>query len=127
MEIKMKYIYVPFSEKDEAKSLGAKWNSVSKLWYIPDGLSVDKFDKWMDPKKIMKEKDLRSIQEDEYDRQEQKIIDDRELFFYELEEREEQEEEDRYNHQEYMENVIVDDDTYEYFHGDDENSEEDHF
>lgn len=123
----MKYIYVPFSEKDEAKSLGAKWNPVNKLWYIPDNLSVDKFDKWMDPKRITKEKDLRSIQEDEYDRQEQKIIDDRELFFYELEERKEQEEEDRYNHQEYMENVIVDDDTYEYFHGDDESSEEDHF
>lgn len=38
---------VPFKEKDEAKKLGAKWDPQIKKWYIPDGLKVDKFRKWL--------------------------------------------------------------------------------
>ncbi len=30
-----KYIIVPYSDKDEAKKLGAKWNPVIKLWFAP--------------------------------------------------------------------------------------------
>jgi hypothetical protein len=38
-------INVPFDDKSEAKSLGAKWDSISKQWYYL-GLNKDKFHKW---------------------------------------------------------------------------------
>lgn len=28
---------VPFAEKDEAKSLGARWDPQAKVWYVPEG------------------------------------------------------------------------------------------
>lgn len=31
------YLSVPFSEKEEAKSLGAKWDPEKKQWYAPYG------------------------------------------------------------------------------------------
>ena len=31
--IKIQYFQVPFSEKESAKKLGAKWDPVKKLWY----------------------------------------------------------------------------------------------
>ena len=30
------YLNVPYNEKDEAKKLGAKWESAKKSWYILD-------------------------------------------------------------------------------------------
>jgi Domain of unknown function (DUF5710) len=38
---------VPFAQKDEAKSLGAKWNPGLKKWLVPAGLSHEPFRKWM--------------------------------------------------------------------------------
>jgi hypothetical protein len=32
----MIYLYVPFEQKDDAKSMGAKWDPEKKLWYAPD-------------------------------------------------------------------------------------------
>ena len=37
---------VPFNEKDQAKSLGARWNAELKLWYVPQGVDSLPFDKW---------------------------------------------------------------------------------
>ena len=37
---------VPFSEKDQAKSLGARWNGELKLWYVPIGVEAAPFSKW---------------------------------------------------------------------------------
>jgi len=37
---------VPFSEKDQAKSLGARWNAELKLWYVPIGAEAAPFAKW---------------------------------------------------------------------------------
>ena len=37
---------VPFNEKDQAKSLGARWNAELKLWYVPQGVDSSPFDKW---------------------------------------------------------------------------------
>ena len=34
---------VAFNEKDQAKSLGARWNAESKHWFIPQGLEVAPF------------------------------------------------------------------------------------
>ncbi len=39
---------VPFKEKDEAKSLGARWNPDGKHWYIPIGINAAPFEKWLD-------------------------------------------------------------------------------
>ncbi len=39
---------VPFKEKDEAKSLGARWNPEGKHWYVPEGIDAAPFEKWMD-------------------------------------------------------------------------------
>lgn len=37
---------VPFNEKDQAKSLGARWNAESKHWYVPQGIEAAPFEKW---------------------------------------------------------------------------------
>jgi Domain of unknown function (DUF5710) len=37
---------VSFSEKDQAKSLGARWNAELKLWYVPIGVDATPFTKW---------------------------------------------------------------------------------
>jgi hypothetical protein len=39
---------VPFSQKDEAKKLGARWNPDSKKWFIPDGISDLPFQRWIE-------------------------------------------------------------------------------
>jgi hypothetical protein len=31
------YLSVPYSDKDQAKSMGAKWNPAEKKWYAPNG------------------------------------------------------------------------------------------
>jgi antirestriction protein ArdC/phage/plasmid primase-like uncharacterized protein len=40
------FIQVPFREKDEAKSLGAKWDRQEQLWYVPAGVDAGRFAKW---------------------------------------------------------------------------------
>jgi hypothetical protein len=40
---------VPYAEKDQAKALGAKWNSARKAWYVPDGQAATGFEKWIAP------------------------------------------------------------------------------
>ena len=35
MEAKRVYLSVPYEEKEEAKSLGAKWDALKKKWYVP--------------------------------------------------------------------------------------------
>lgn len=43
----MLYINVPYEEKDEAKSLGAKWNPKAKSWYVEKSADYKKFAKWI--------------------------------------------------------------------------------
>ncbi|MDY2856707.1 MAG: DUF5710 domain-containing protein [Oscillospiraceae bacterium] len=38
---------IPYSEKDEAKKLGAKWNPKLKKWYVQDKKDYYKFSKWI--------------------------------------------------------------------------------
>lgn len=40
-------LYVPFSEKDEAKALGAIWNPEEKFWFISEETDKTKFEKWL--------------------------------------------------------------------------------
>lgn len=42
----MKLLKVPYAEKDEAKALGARWNSAGKAWYVPDGKDEAPFARW---------------------------------------------------------------------------------
>lgn len=44
----MYYLNVPFKEKDEAKSLGARWDVDEKKWYYTNSADKDKFKKWID-------------------------------------------------------------------------------
>ena len=41
------YLKVPYSEKDEAKSLGAKWDMDSRQWYVPEGMLITPFECWL--------------------------------------------------------------------------------
>jgi len=41
---------VPYAEKDEAKKLGAKWDSARKKWYVPQGVNVEPFSRWLTAK-----------------------------------------------------------------------------
>ena len=45
----MTFLDVPFREKEQAKALGARWDAVSKRWYVPEALNakLDSFQKWL--------------------------------------------------------------------------------
>lgn len=47
------YLDVPFSEKDEAKALGARWNPALKKWYISDRRKYSQFAKWINGDTIL--------------------------------------------------------------------------
>lgn len=49
MPLKLK---VPYSEKNEAKSMGAKWDAFEKTWFVPDEIDYNKFSKWFGNKEI---------------------------------------------------------------------------
>ena len=43
----MTFLNVPYAEKDEARALGARWNPGRKRWYVPTGVALDPFQKWL--------------------------------------------------------------------------------
>lgn len=43
----MQFLEVPFSQKDAVKSLGGRWDPLSKKWYIPEGLDSKPFAPWL--------------------------------------------------------------------------------
>ena len=38
---------VPFSHKEKAKALGAKWDRTKKIWYVPSGVNPEPFAEWL--------------------------------------------------------------------------------
>lgn len=46
-QVKMLFLNVPYSEKDEAKALGARWDGERRKWYIPDGAHAAPFARWI--------------------------------------------------------------------------------
>jgi uncharacterized protein DUF5710 len=38
---------VPYRQKDEAKALGARWNPELRTWYVPAGVSAERFARWL--------------------------------------------------------------------------------
>jgi exodeoxyribonuclease VII large subunit len=43
----VQYIDVPYREKDAAKSLGARWDRDASCWYVPAGVDLAPFAKWL--------------------------------------------------------------------------------
>jgi hypothetical protein len=41
------YLDVEFSDKDKVKALGARFDMASKRWFVPDGLDLIPFLKWV--------------------------------------------------------------------------------
>ena len=55
----------PFAEKDAAKALGAKWDSVKKNWYVVDAIDLTPFLRWIpNSSATTKEAETRSFQTD---------------------------------------------------------------
>ena len=40
------YLNVPYSQKDKAKKLGAKWDARARKWYVTKGLDLAPFRQW---------------------------------------------------------------------------------
>jgi putative DNA primase/helicase len=40
------YLAVPFSEKNEAKTLGARWDKAARCWFAPPGVDPTPFGRW---------------------------------------------------------------------------------
>lgn len=43
----MVLLNVPFADKDAVKALGARWNGVERKWFVPEGMPVEPFVRWM--------------------------------------------------------------------------------
>ena len=43
----MIYLECPFSDKDECKNLGGRWDNKNKKWYVPAGIDYQPFQKWI--------------------------------------------------------------------------------
>jgi hypothetical protein len=43
----MTFLNVPYAEKDDARALGARWNPGRKRWYVPAGVPLEPFEKWL--------------------------------------------------------------------------------
>jgi hypothetical protein len=43
----MTFLNVPYAEKDQARELGARWNPARKRWYVPPGVALDPFERWL--------------------------------------------------------------------------------
>ena len=39
-------LQVPYHEKDQAKQMGADWDRIRKLWYVPAGVDPTPFWRW---------------------------------------------------------------------------------
>ncbi len=40
------YLNCPYTEKEECKKLGGRWDPFRKQWYVPHGLDISRFSKW---------------------------------------------------------------------------------
>lgn len=47
------YLIVPFKDKDTAKALGARWDAVQRLWFVPDGRDLTAFALWLPPESAL--------------------------------------------------------------------------
>ena len=59
------YLAVPFSQKDAAKKLGAKWDGRKKSWYAPEGADMSGLNQWL-PKENHQESKPQMAPEQEF-------------------------------------------------------------
>ena len=52
------YLNCPYSEKDECKQLGARWDIDKRQWYIPAGLDTVPFQRWIDAPSVIEKKKI---------------------------------------------------------------------
>lgn len=45
--VEKQYLVVPFTEKDACKRAGGQWDGTKKMWYVPEGLSLKPFVRWL--------------------------------------------------------------------------------
>ncbi|MDG1006692.1 MAG: DUF5710 domain-containing protein [Alphaproteobacteria bacterium] len=48
MEDEKIYLNCPFDDKDACKSLGGRWDSDARKWYITDAMASEPFAQWME-------------------------------------------------------------------------------
>jgi putative DNA primase/helicase len=41
------FLNVPYSDKDQARALGAKWDGGAKKWFVPTDTDLNKFKRWL--------------------------------------------------------------------------------
>ncbi len=41
------YLNVPYCDKDAAKGRGAKWDRIKRKWFVPAGVDLTFFKKWL--------------------------------------------------------------------------------
>lgn len=46
-EVTNTYLAVSFKDKDAAKALGARWDSLQRKWYVPEGRELAPFAQWL--------------------------------------------------------------------------------
>lgn len=54
------YLAVPYSEKDDAKALGAQWDKKAKSWFAPKEIDIKLLEKWLPEKKTQTDQSLGS-------------------------------------------------------------------
>jgi hypothetical protein len=47
MPNEINYLTTSFQEKEQVKSLGAKWDVTAKKWYVPEGMDLKPFENWL--------------------------------------------------------------------------------
>ena len=57
---KVTFLNVPYQEKNEAKTLGAKWDRQEQAWYVQAGADVTAFARWV---QVAAEPALQTLQE----------------------------------------------------------------
>ena len=56
-DVKMKgtFLNTNYSEKDQVKALGARWDPAHKKWFVPPGRNLSPFSKWLQPLPVVED------------------------------------------------------------------------
>ncbi len=49
------YIEVPFVHSERVKAMGARWDMSRRQWYVPDGVDLTPFLRWLPTVKVTAE------------------------------------------------------------------------
>lgn len=57
---------VPFADNGAAQSLGAKWDPARNVWYVPDGVDLTNFIRWVPGMPRLSKKVQRELAKPDY-------------------------------------------------------------